>query len=69
VKVETLLAKVMQRPLPCVEAPTALKDIPGWDSVMMVRLMLVVEEQLGRELSESELEAIATVGDVERLIG
>ncbi len=34
----------------------------------MVRLMLTLEETLGRELSESEIEAVATVADVERII-
>jgi acyl carrier protein len=69
VKAETLLAEVMQRPLPFVAATTALEDIPGWDSVTMVRLMLRLEERVGRELSEAELEAITTVGDVDRLLG
>jgi acyl carrier protein len=67
--VETLLAEVMQRPLPPVTGATALKDIAGWDSVVMVRLMLRLEERAGRELGEAELEAIVTVEDVARLIG
>lgn len=67
--VESVLAAVMQRPLPPVNAGMELKAIPGWDSLMMVRLMLRLEEIAGRELSEAELEAIVTVGDVERLIG
>ena len=46
-----------------------LKQIAGWDSVMMVRLMLRLEQRAGRELSEAELEAIVTVGDVARLLG
>ena len=36
---------------------------------MMVRLMLRLKEHAGRELSEAELESIAVVGDVQRLLG
>ena len=68
-EVGTLLADVLQRPLPELGAGMALKDIPGWDSVVMVRLFLRIEERKGRELSEAEIEAISTVGDVARMIG
>jgi acyl carrier protein len=45
-----------------------LAEIPGWDSVVMVRLMVALEEALDRELTESEIEAVTAVSDVERLI-
>ena len=66
--VSDLLSSVMQRPVPPVPSSTALADIPGWDSIMIVRLMLSLEETLGRELSESEIEAVATVANVEQLM-
>jgi acyl carrier protein len=46
----------------------ALGDIPGWDSVAMVRLVVAIEEKLGRQLSDLELEGIETVADVEKLM-
>jgi acyl carrier protein len=66
--INDLLSDVMKRPAPSVAPSTALADIPGWDSVIMVRLMLSLEEKLGRELAESEIEAVVTVADVKRLI-
>jgi acyl carrier protein len=45
-----------------------LGDIAGWDSVTMVRLVVALEENLGRQLSDSELESIETVADVEKLV-
>lgn len=66
---QTLLSDVMQRPLPDLAPAEALGAIPGWDSLKMVRLMLRLEEHVGRELTEDELGSIATVGDVERLLG
>jgi acyl carrier protein len=67
--VAALLAAAMQRPAPAVASSMAFSEIEGWDSVMTVRLMLLLEQALGRELAESELEAIETVGNVEALIG
>jgi acyl carrier protein len=63
-----LLSGVMQRPAPPLPSSTALADIPGWDSIMMVRLMLSLEERLGRELTEGEIEGVATIANVERLM-
>ncbi|MBO6900912.1 MAG: acyl carrier protein [Rhizobiaceae bacterium] len=59
----------MNRTVEPQAAETNLSDIAGWDSIMTVRLMLAVEEVVGRELTEAELEALVTVGDVERLVG
>ena len=63
-----LLSSVMQRPVSPLPASTALAEIPGWDSIMMVRLMLSLEERLGRELTEGEIEGVATIANVERLM-
>ena len=46
----------------------ALGDVPGWDSVAMVRLVIAIEEKIGRQLSDLELEGIETVADVEDLV-
>jgi acyl carrier protein len=66
--VSDLLSNVMRRPAPQIAPSTALAEIPGWDSIMMVRLMLSLEESLGRELTESEIESVATVADVAQLM-
>jgi acyl carrier protein len=67
--VSELLSSVMRRPVSAIDSWTALTDIPGWDSIMMVRLMLSLEEKLGRELTEEEIADVATVANVERLMG
>lgn len=35
----------------------------------MVRLMVRLEQHLGRELDESEMGGLTTIGDVQRLLG
>ena len=63
-----LLADIVQRDILAVAPDIRLSDIPGWDSMIMVRLMLRLEEHLGREMSEAELASIATIADVQRLL-
>lgn len=63
-----LLSASLRAPAPPFGAATELKDLPGWDSLVMVRLMLKLEDIAGRELAESELASLQTVGDVERLL-
>jgi len=66
--VHDILSSALKRPAPQVTPSTMLADIPGWDSVIVVRLMLAIEEAVGRELLESEIEAVTTVADVEKLL-
>jgi acyl carrier protein len=68
VNVSDILSTALKRPAPPVVHSTKLADIPGWDSVVVVRLMLAIEEAVNRELSESEIEAVTTVADVEKLL-
>jgi acyl carrier protein len=43
-------------------------EIDGWDSLKGVRLVLRLEEIVGRELSESDIEKLQSVDDVDRLL-
>jgi len=65
---QILLGDILRRPLPVLAAGDSLHGLAGWDSIMMVRLMLRLEEVLGRELTDAELEGLATVGDVDALV-
>jgi acyl carrier protein len=45
-----------------------LADIDGWDSLKGVRLVLRLEEVVGRELSEDDIEKLQSVEDIDRLL-
>jgi acyl carrier protein len=45
-----------------------LADIDGWDSLKGVRLVLRLEEIVGRELLEDDIERLQSVGDIDRLL-
>jgi acyl carrier protein len=64
-----LLQEVSGRPIRGLDSSLLLSKIAGWDSLAMVRLMVQLEQLLGRELAEDELGALMTVGDVQRLLG
>jgi acyl carrier protein len=67
-RAQDLISEILNGPPARLSEDVTLGDIPGWDSVMMVRLVVAIEEKLGRQLSDAELEGIETVGDVEILL-
>ena len=51
-----------------IEDHYTAKDIPGWDSVMHVNLVVTIEEEFDLQLSTREIASIQSVGDVKGLI-
>ena len=47
---------------------TSLRDLEGWDSLKHVRLVVGLEERLGAQLEADEIEGLATLGDVRRVL-
>ena len=64
-----LLTDIVRKPLPALDGATPLNAIAGLDSLGMVSLVVKLEGALGRELTETELERLVTVRDVEDLLG
>jgi acyl carrier protein len=63
-----LVAQIVgKNPVTCADN-TLLADIDGWDSLKGVRLVLRLEEVVGRQLSEGDIEGLQSLGDVERLL-
>lgn len=63
-----LLRNMFSRDISEADLDIAISDLEGWDSIMMVRLMMNLEQQVGRELSEEEMVSMTSVRDVERLL-
>ena len=63
-----LISGVLNGPPPRLTEDLELSDIPGWDSMAMVRLVVAIEQRLDRQLGDSEIENIETVADVEKLV-
>lgn len=51
-----------------IAAETSRRDVPDWDSVAQVKLVLSIEEQFGIRFTEDEVSTAETVGDLLRAI-
>jgi acyl carrier protein len=63
-----LIAEVLRNNLSIPNGDIPLADLDGWDSLKGVRLVLRLEEIVGRELSEDDIERLRSVSDVEQLL-
>jgi acyl carrier protein len=63
-----LITEVVRKSAITCSDNTLLSEIDGWDSLKGVRLVLRLEEMLGRQLSEDDIERLQCVADVERLL-
>ena len=63
-----LIAEILCRNTKSPSSNTVLADIDGWDSLKGVRLVLRLEEIIGRNLSESDIDKIRSVEDIDRLL-
>jgi len=63
-----LIAEIVRRAVAVDSVGTPLAEIEGWDSLKGVRLVLRMQEIVGRELSEDEIAGLHSVADVDRLL-
>jgi len=63
-----LIAEIVRKSAITCSDNTLLSEIDGWDSLKGVRLVLRLEEMVGRQLSEDDIERLQSVADVERLL-
>jgi acyl carrier protein len=63
-----LIAEVLRSSISIPHGDMLLAELEGWDSLKGVRLVLRLEEIIGRELSEDDIERLQSVHDVERLL-
>jgi acyl carrier protein len=63
-----LIAEVLRSRVPVPDGDVPLAELEGWDSLKGVRLVLRLEEIVGRELSEDDIARLQSVRDVERLL-
>jgi acyl carrier protein len=66
--VNALISELTNRPTGDLDRATALDTIPGFDSIALVNLVVRLESIVGRQLLESEIEGLATVGAIDDLL-
>lgn len=63
-----LISEIASIDVPSNSEDTLISELKGWDSLKGVRLILRLEEFVGRQLLEAEIEGISTIGDVRRFL-
>jgi len=66
--VRELLATALAMPKSDIGPKTSLSETKEWDSLAHMRIILAIEEQLGRCLSPDEILETKDFGTVDRLI-
>ena len=51
-----------------VTPETTAKDVPGWDSIRMVSILIAVEDRFGIKTRSREIDRLRSVGDFVALI-
>ena len=60
---------LFQKPELVLRDDMTAEDVPGWDSLNHVNLIIQVEEELGVRFRNDEVARLADVGGLKRLIG
>ena len=47
---------------------TSAADVPGWDSVAHITLVVAIEQRFGIRFNTAEIEELRNVGDLARLV-
>ena len=63
-----ILREVLDDPDLVLTAETSAADIPGWDSMAHIALVVEVECRFGIQFQAAEIEALRQVGDLVALI-
>jgi acyl carrier protein len=63
-----LIAEILRNNAVIPQGEILLANVEGWDSLKGVRLVLRLEEIVGRELSEDDISKLQSVQDVDLLL-
>jgi acyl carrier protein len=63
-----LVAEIVKRPVTNLDRSQSLDGVPDFDSIALVNLVVRLEELIGRQLLESEIEGLKTAGAIEDLL-
>lgn len=67
-EIKSILRTVFVDPTLAVDRQTTAADVPGWDSLSHVRLLMTIERQLKIRFAPLEADRLKNVGDLVDLI-
>ena len=63
-RAQEVFREVFEDPMLAISEQTEAADIPEWDSLAHINLILALEEEFGIEFSSAEVTSMANVGDL-----
>jgi len=63
-QVAGIMRGILRDPDLAIEAATALDDIPGWDSMVLITVVVEVECRLDVMFEATEIDSLRTAGDL-----
>jgi acyl carrier protein len=63
-RLNTVFRAVFDDPALTVSQATTAKDIPGWDSIVHITLVIEIEREFNVRFQMSEIEQLRNVGDL-----
>ncbi|NUQ35063.1 MAG: acyl carrier protein [Planctomycetaceae bacterium] len=67
-RLQQVIGKVFEVDSATVSARTVIRQLPGWDSLKHLKLIMAVETEFSRELTPEQIESLKTVGDIAAVI-
>ncbi|MBS1028334.1 acyl carrier protein [Gluconobacter albidus] len=64
VQITKIFQDVFDDPDLLLKDETTARDIPGWDSVAMINIIVAIEEHFNIRLKTREIEGLKSVGDL-----
>lgn len=65
---EALFAKVLRVPESTLSDASSPENVPGWDSLQGMYLLLAMQQAYGVEFTFEEVEAMVSLGDARRVL-
>jgi acyl carrier protein len=68
VRARSLLAEALGCPVEAVAPDAAIGTLPTWDSLAHLKVVLAIEERIGRALSTEEILEVTSLESIARLL-
>lgn len=68
-RLQSLFAETLNRPMPPFTPALAFDEIPGWDSVAHLALLLSIERAFSAAFTSRQMVEMRTIGDLLAALG
>ena len=67
-RIQSVFQEIFDNPSLVIADEMSAKDIPEWDSLAQVKLIIALEEEFGTKFTTNEVAEMSCVGDLKRAL-